>query len=243
MQTAPGQFVSPLAVPGAVQQYLNPGLPAYRTSSAGEAVRSQLSPDGKTLAILCAGQNSSLNRMGVTILLHRLNSFFLYDVNGNHKQSPVLTQVIPQKNSHVGMVFSPDGNTLYAAGGRDDVVYAYGKNITGWVLLGNIQLGIHGHRCWRQSQCEWSWDFFPMGRRLSLPTTTNDSISVIDTRRYRALRTRSAFRTFTNNELTQGALEGLSIAVVVKGNNVAYVSSDRDREVIAVDIIPRRQVS
>ena len=35
-----------------------PGLPAYPDFVAGEAVRSQLSPDGKTLAVLCAGQNS-----------------------------------------------------------------------------------------------------------------------------------------------------------------------------------------
>ena len=37
---------------------LNPGLPAYPNFVAGEAVRSQLSPDGTTLAILTAGQNS-----------------------------------------------------------------------------------------------------------------------------------------------------------------------------------------
>src|SRR5690242_8428999 len=58
LQTATGQYVTPTAPGGAVQQLLNPGLPAYPNFVAGEAVRSQLSPDGKTLAILCAGQNS-----------------------------------------------------------------------------------------------------------------------------------------------------------------------------------------
>ena len=46
LQTAPGHFVTPLALPGAVLQYLNPRLPAYPDFVAGEAVRSQLSPDG-----------------------------------------------------------------------------------------------------------------------------------------------------------------------------------------------------
>jgi len=42
---ATGQFITPTAVGGAIQQFLNPGLPAYPNFIAGEAVRSQLSPD------------------------------------------------------------------------------------------------------------------------------------------------------------------------------------------------------
>src|SRR5678815_1302840 len=61
MQLATGQFITPTAPRGAVQQALNPKLPAYPDFVAGEAVRSQLSPDGMTLAILCAGQNSLLS--------------------------------------------------------------------------------------------------------------------------------------------------------------------------------------
>lgn len=53
-----GQYVSPTAIEDAVQEYLNPGLPGYPNFIAGEAVRSQLSPDGTTLAVLTAGQNS-----------------------------------------------------------------------------------------------------------------------------------------------------------------------------------------
>src|SRR5260221_13221915 len=58
VQLPSGQYVTPTFMRGAVQQYLNPGLPAYPNFVAGEAVRSQLSPDGRTLAIICAGQNS-----------------------------------------------------------------------------------------------------------------------------------------------------------------------------------------
>ena len=52
-----GQYITPTFIRGAVQQFLNPGLPAYPNFVAGEAVRSQLSPDGRTLAVICAGQN------------------------------------------------------------------------------------------------------------------------------------------------------------------------------------------
>src|SRR5215467_15226903 len=51
-----GQFVTPTALEDAVQQFLNPNLPAYPNFVAGEAVRAQLSPDGTTLAIITAAQ-------------------------------------------------------------------------------------------------------------------------------------------------------------------------------------------
>src|SRR5215468_11319146 len=134
-QTATGQYITPTALPGAKQQFLNPGLPAYPNFVAGEAVRSQLSPDGKTLAVLCAGQNSLIKNDGKATLDTAASTqfIFLYDVSGAHKQSPMLTQVIQQTNSHVGLVFSPDGSKLYAAGGRDDAVYEYRKGGSGWV--------------------------------------------------------------------------------------------------------------
>src|SRR5215475_9529451 len=134
-QTATGQYITPTAMRGAVQQLLNPGLPAYPNFVAGEAVRSQLSPDGKTLAILCAGQNSLYKPDGNVDTAASTQFIFLYDVSGAQKQAPHLTQVIQQTNSHVGLVFSPDGSTLYATGGNDDAVYAYGKSRGSWVRI------------------------------------------------------------------------------------------------------------
>jgi hypothetical protein len=55
-----GQYVTPTAISEAVQQYLNPRLPAYPDFIAGEAVRSQLSPDGTTLAERANGPCASL---------------------------------------------------------------------------------------------------------------------------------------------------------------------------------------
>src|SRR6185503_6445875 len=53
-----GHAITPGAVQNAVQLSLNPGLPAYPDFVAGQAVRSALSPDGTTLAVITAGQNS-----------------------------------------------------------------------------------------------------------------------------------------------------------------------------------------
>src|SRR5262245_61798840 len=114
-----GQFVTPTAIDDSVQQHLNPGLPAYPNFIAGEAVRSQLSPDGTTLAVLTAGQNSLYRPDGTIDVANSTQYIFLYNVVGQNRATPALVQVIKQTNSHVGLVFSPDGNTLYAAGGND----------------------------------------------------------------------------------------------------------------------------
>ena len=59
LPTPPGLFVTPTAsLTDAKQQLLNPGLANYPDYIAGEAVKAVVSPDGRTLAILTAGQNS-----------------------------------------------------------------------------------------------------------------------------------------------------------------------------------------
>jgi len=65
---------------------------------------------------------------------------FLYDVSGPNQRSPRLSQVLKPVNAHVGLVFSPDGQKLYAAGGRDDVVRAYAKTGSSWAEAGTIAL-------------------------------------------------------------------------------------------------------
>src|SRR5258708_29420405 len=134
-----------MVINDAVQQYLNPGLAAYPNFIAGEAVRSQLSPDGTTLAVLTAGQNSLYRADGTVDVANSTQYVFLYSVVGGNKLNPVLTQVIKQVNAHVGLVFSPDGNTLYAAGGNDDAVYVYTKTGGTFAAGTPIALG-HGSK-------------------------------------------------------------------------------------------------
>ena len=233
-----GQYVTPLAVRGAVQQFLNPGLPAYPKFIAGEAVRSQLSPDGNTLAILCAGHNSLDKPDGSTDTAASTQFIFLYDVSGNHRQSPQLAQVIPQTNAHVGLVFSPDGSKLYAAGGRDDAVYAYAKSGNTWLLAATIGLahnnvGIGVNVKPNAGGLGISAD----GRTLVVANNYNDSISVIDTAS-NSVRYEQDLRPYlASNEGQTGGVGGtFPFAVAIKGNQTAYVSSDRDREVVVVDI-------
>src|SRR5262249_47257165 len=179
---ATGQYITPTALDDAVQQYLNPGLAGYPNFIAGEAVRSQLSPDGSTLAVITAGQNSLDNAAGTTDTANSTQYIFLYDVTGAHKAQPALTQVIQQFNAYVGLVFSPNGNTLYAAGGADDRVYVYGKSggtwaMTAQILLNHANKGVGVNVMPNAAGLGISAD----GGTLVVANNYNDSISVIDT--------------------------------------------------------------
>lgn len=235
---ATGQTITPTFLAGSVQQYLNPGLPAYPNFVAGEAVREQLSPDGTTLAILCAGQNSLYNAAGAVDTANSTQYIFLYNVAGANRAAPVLTQVIQQTNAHVGLVFSPDGNTLYAAGGNDDAVYAYTRSGSSWAPSAKIALGHGGKGVGLSVQPNASGLAISAdGKTLVVANNYNDSISVIDTASATVRYEHDLRPYFANNEGTPGVAGGtFPFAVVIKGNGIAYVSSDRDREVVAVDI-------
>src|SRR5262245_31368961 len=236
VQLPSGQYITPTAIPGALQQFLNPGLPAYPDFVAGTAVRAQLSPDGTTLAILCAGQNSLYKPDGTVDTANSTQYIFLYNVADANSARPELTQVIKQTNAHVGLVFSPDGNTLYAAGGNDDAVYVYTKSgdsftaampialghKTSTVVNAGVGIGVQPNA----SGLGISAD----GKTLVVANNYNDSISVIDTKT-RTVRYEHDLRPFfANNEGTKGVPGGtFPFAVVVKGNDTAYVSSDRDQ--------------
>ncbi len=239
-----GQYVTPLKpLTNAIQQMLNPGLPAYPNYVAGEAVLSALSPDGTTLAIICAGDNSLYNTAGVVDTANSTQYIFLYNVAGTNKTSPALTQVIKQTNSHVGLVWSPDGTTLYAAGGSDDAVYAYTKTNGSYAQSAKISLGHIPSGATVGTGVGLGVEPNASGLAISTDGSTlvvannfNDSISVIDTASKTVRYEHDLRPYFANNEGNSGVAGGeYPLAVRIKGTT-AYVSSFRDREVVVVDI-------
>lgn len=239
VQLPSGQYITPTLLEGATQQFLNPGLPAHPQFVASQALRSQLSPDGGTLAIICAGMNSLFASSGTAVdVANSTQYIFLYNVVGANRRSPVLQQVIKQTNAHVGLVFSPDGRTLYAAGGADDVVYVYTRSGGAWAPAGQIALGHNNRGVGVNVRPNAAGlGLSDNGATLVVANNYNDSISVIDTAT-RTVRYEHDLRPFfAGNEGVNGAAGGtFPFTVVVRGNSVAYVSSDRDRQVVVVDI-------
>ncbi|GAC1342959.1 MAG: alkaline phosphatase family protein [Acetobacteraceae bacterium] len=233
-----GQYVTPTAPTSAIQQFLNPGLPAYPNFVANEAVRSQLSPDGKTLLIICAGYNNNLDSSGNNDLSASNQYIFVYDVSGANKTKPVLSQVVQQSNSYVGLVWAPDGSGFYATGGVDDAVYFYTKTGGSFVQAAKIGLGHNGVGVGNGVEPNaGGLGISADGSVLVVANNYNDSISVIDTAT-KTVRFEHDLRPYlATNENTDGAPGGqYPFTVVLKGNTTAYVSANRDREVVVIDI-------
>src|ERR1700752_1591340 len=253
--TPPGLYITPTALPNAVQQDLNPGLASYPNFVAGEAVKAVVSPDGKTLAILTAGMNSlyypntaaniANGLIGTVDKTASTQFVFLYDVTCANKSKPDLKQVIQQLNSHVGLVWAPNSQTLYAAGGCDDAVYAYTNNGTSFVLSAKIALGHAPGGCVANTANRTGLGLgvepnvaglaiSADGKTLVAANNYNDSISVIDT------ATGTVRYEFDLRPYATGAPGGTKggpfpYSVVLNGS-VAYVGCDRDREVVAVNV-------
>jgi YVTN family beta-propeller protein len=235
-----GQFISPRAIPGAVQQLLNPQLSAKPAQVVSGAIKSQLSPDGNTLAVITAGyntvytgaNNSTLDRADSTQYI------FIYDVSGANKAHPMLAQVIHQNNAFDGLAWN--GNqTLYGTGGADDKVYVYNRGSaapsTRWSQTAAIALnhtkGIGSGVKPNAGGLAVSAD----GRNLVVVNNYNDSISVIDTGS-NTLVSEYDLRPF-NTSGQQGVPGGeYPWAVSLKADGTAFISSVRDREVVVLNL-------
>jgi Phosphoesterase family len=264
--TPPGLFITPTALEDAVQQDLKPALALpyfsqnYPNFVAGEAVKAVVSPDGATLAVLTAGMNSlyfpnndalTNPNLGKVDKAASTQFIFLYDITGANKKKPALKQVLQQTNSHVGLVWAPNGQVLYAAGGCDDAVYAYTKNGNSFALSATIMLGHAPNGCVanaaNQKGLGLSVEPNVAGLAISADGGTlvaannyNDSISIINT-------ATKAVQDVDLRPFASGAPNGTTggtfpYSIVLKGN-LAYVGSDRDREVVIVNISTQKVVN
>ena len=113
-----GQQITPLAPLGSRFEPMNPDLPTNPAWLAGQAVTTVVSPDGKTLLVLCSGFNVVFN--GATAPPTTSQFVFIYDIS---TYLPVKKQVVPIPNTYNGIVFDPSGAHFYVAGGANDNIH------------------------------------------------------------------------------------------------------------------------
>ncbi len=234
-QTVPsGQTVTPLAPAGATISTLNPGLKDFPSYTVGQAVKTVLSPDGRTLLVLTSGYNRLNNAQGLREAADSNEYVFVFDATGDRLRQ---TQVFEVPNTFVGLAFAPDGNHFYVSGGVDDNIHVFTKVNHVWaeddqpIALGHRQgVGIH------QKPTVANVAVTADGETLVAADIYNDAISLVDLAR----RTKVGeldLRPGVINPAQSGIAGGESpFGVAIKGNRIAYVSSERDREVDVVDI-------
>ena len=233
-QLPTGQFITPLAAPHSTFEALNPHLRDFPDYTVGQAMSEALSPDGTTLLILTSGYNR-LNdpKTGKEIAADSNEYVFVYDVTG---PAPKQSQVIQVPNTFAGLAFGPDGRHFYVSGGGDDDVHTYALANGTWAESGEaIKLGHKAGNGIDITPAAAGVAVTADGARLVATNYYNDSVSIVDL---------TAGKVSAELDLRPGKSGGKAgtpggenpFWVSVKGDDTAYVSSQRDREVDVVDI-------
>jgi YVTN family beta-propeller protein len=235
-----GQQITPTLAPASTFSPLKPALPNAPELEVGGAVTEALSPDGRTLAVLTTGFNRWRDPATGKRDPRLQNEYvFLFDVSGG---APVQRQVLELPNTWAGIMFGPDGKSLYVSGGVDDSVHTFAFDGTHWAEAGPaIPLGHQAGVGAEIRPVAAGLAVTADGRRIAVANMYNDSLSVVDVATRRAV---------ANIDLRPGKSGGAHGAaggnypywVVIRGNDTAYVSSVRDREIVVVDLGTMRVV-
>ena len=136
-----------------------------------------------------------------------------------------------------GIVWNPNGIEFYVGGGVDDVVHTFAMKANAWAESGEaIPLG---------HKVGLGMDVKPMaagvgitadGKRLIVANYENDSVSIVDL---------AARKVVAELDLRPGKSDASKVGtaggsfpygIAVRGNDWAYVSSVRDREIVVVNL-------
>jgi len=230
--TPTGQFITPDAAPGSIFQPLNPHRPEDPAYTVGQASAVALSPDGRILAILTSGFNLMYSADGKPVPGLSTEFLFLYDVSGPR---PVQRQAIPIANTFLGVAWSPSGDRIYVSGGVDDVVHEYLRGDAGFAAARSFALGHAAGVGLAVKPEAGALAVSPDGKRLLVANFQNDSVSLIDL----------AAGAVREQDLRPGVIDPAKAgtpggsfprAVIWTSDSRAYVASERDRELIALDI-------
>ena len=230
-----GQYVTPAVASGAVFQPLNPGLAGHPDALAGQAISALVSPDRRTLVVLTSGYNAWSTAAGKPDAAASSEFIFFYDI-GRH--TPVKRQVLQIPTAYAGLAFSPDGRRLYVGSGGGDSIYTYELGSDGaWSEAGApIALGHAAGVGNRQGPSTAGLAVTADGSALLVADVYNDSVSRVDLRTARPTGELD-LRPGVEDPRRAGIAGGETpFWVAIRGDDTAYVSSERDREIDVLGI-------
>ena len=247
IQLPTGLWISPDAAPHSVTMPLNPGLSSRPNLTLGQAVTTALSPDGTQLLVLTSGYNKE----GQGAATQSNEYVFVYDVTS---YPPRQVQALPIPNSFCGLAWNPNGQEFYASGGVDDTVYIFVRKGLAYSRAASVALGHpHGNGLYSNAPAPANSSApKPMAAGIGVNQAGtiavvanfyNDSISLIDLK----TRKKSAeldLRPGVQDQTKIGVAGGeYPYWVALRGDNQAYISSPRDREIVVVRLDPTPAVT
>ncbi len=230
-----GALLTPDIAPGSHLYELDPHVAAH-PFRAGFAVSEALSPDGKTLAVLTSGFNrlTTPTGDGVPDVVGEYVFFFEPQANGELKELGSVT--IP--NSFIGLAFTPEGTHLYVSGGSDDVVRDLTRDpLSNKFAETSPPIALHhlkgggGGLGLDESPFAAGIGVSASGKTLVVANHENDSVQLVDvaTRNVRAEIDLRPGKGVPGGEFPLG--------VLVIGEERAYITSQRDREIVEIDLV------
>ncbi|HEV2299883.1 MAG TPA: beta-propeller fold lactonase family protein [Candidatus Acidoferrales bacterium] len=236
-----GMTITPTAAVGSFFVPLNPDLPGVPDYVAGQPVTTAMSPDGKTLLVLTSGYNRLNGPDGQQVKNDSNEYVFVFDIS---QGQPRKTQVLQVPNTFDGIAWNPNGTEFYVAGGMDDDVHVFAEQGGRWSeVSAAIPLGHENGLGIDNKPVAAGLAATADGKRLVVANFENDSVSVIDL----AAKQKTAELDLRPGKIDpkQAGVAGgeYPFWVVTKGNDEAFVSSPRDRQVVVVDISSEPKVT
>jgi len=234
-----GAEITPTAAPHSVQLPLNPGVANHPNFTLGQAVTTAVSPDGTQLLVLTSGYNRGPGK-----LADFPEFVFVYDITS---YPPRQVQALPVPNSFCGLAWNPSGQEFYVSGGPDDAVYIFGRRGIAYYRAATIAMGHrHGNGLVvgeNPKPITAGIAVNHAGTVAAVANMYNDSISLIDLKT-RTLISELDLRPGVSDPSKAGVPGGeYPYWVAMRGDDRAYVSSPRDREIVVVSLGGRAAVT
>lgn len=236
-----GQIITPTAANGAIFQDLNPEIVDAPSLRAGRAAAVAVAPDGKSLAILTSG---SAPRYGNDLKAIAQEYLFLFDIS---QHSPRELQVVQLPHTYQGLVWGPSADRLFVSGGSDDDVLEVSKNLSGFAVSRTFSLGHktcvgfdnatkHFKNLSVCGPVAAGIAVNPDGSRLLVANLENDSVSLIDLVNGQLLAEQDLRPGMVDHSRRGQPGGSFPRSVVWTSRDHAYVASERDREIISLNI-------
>ena len=230
-----GQLLTPLGVPGARFSPLTTRVGPLPSTIADGAASIVASPDGARLAILTSGFNRTNGPDGKLVAAQSGQYVFLYDIAAPRAR---WAQTLSLPNSFSGLAWLPRGDGFVVTGGVDDNVHLF-KRARGGMFVETAPPIALGHSAGIGSAVKPQAAGIAVsadGRRALVANYYNDSVSLVDLVAGRVIAERD-LRPGRNDPAKRGVPGGeFPYALAWDSPGHAFVSSPRDREIIALDI-------
>ena len=232
-----GQAITPAAAPSARFMPLETRTGPYPSYVADGAAAIARSPDGREMLVLTSGYNRYNGADGKEVEKQSTQYVLCYAISETGAR---WIQTLQVPNSFGGIAWQPSGGGFLVGGGVDDALYLFARRGSKFVPDGKIGLG---HKAGLGADVRpqaAGVAVSPDGRRALVANYYNDSVTLVDL---------AARKIVAEQDLRPGKIDpagsGVAggefpFAIAWTDPSHAWISSPRDRQLIAVSIIRGR---